>query len=315
MHKIREAKHTARVVCSCLLGIALIGCAGIKPATMPNTDIYIGDLDRSALTISNVRNVTNRDGYDNQPSFSTDGNSIYFVSDRSGNGDVYRYLIDSSRLEQVTATAESEFSLTPMSDGKSFSVVRVAKPLLDGEEYTESQQLWRYDLSGRPINAILGTRRVGYHTWVKQDMVALFIVGNEDTNTPHSLVVVDLASRVSMPVAERIGRTIRTTSLGKLLFVDITDTAVATLSAFNHGDEKPTPLLTLPKGSQDFCVLNDDAILLTTPNSIQMWVPGANELISFSITPSVSGDLGRITTTEDGKRIAFVVVRNVVAVK
>ena len=54
-------------------------------AGAPSTDVYVGDLGAAgALTVGNLRNVTDREGYDNQPAFLPDGTGILYTSGRDG---------------------------------------------------------------------------------------------------------------------------------------------------------------------------------------------------------------------------------------
>lgn len=262
------------------------------------------------MKVSNVRNITQRTGYDNQPSFSHDGKAVYYVSDSTGVTDIYRYDLASGIIRQVTETNEQEFSPTPMNDGKSLSVVRVGKPLADGDEFTESQQVWRYDLGGRPIAPILATRRVGYHCWIDEGLIALFIVGDEDKGLPHKLIAADLASRQTIQLASNIGRTLRVTSDGRLAFVDKSDSTRWKIATISQGEEMATPLIALPKGSEDFCFLPDGTVLSISGNSLVMWKNGETpSFIPFHTFGDISGIIARITTNADATKIAFVVTR------
>lgn len=286
--------------------VLCVGCSTTTP--LPNTDIYVADFDQSTMKVSNVRNITQRTGYDNQPAFTLDGKGMYYVSDSTGVTDIYRYDLASGAIRQVTETNEQEFSPTPMNDGKSLSVVRVGKPLADGDEYTESQQVWRYDLGGRPIAPILATRRVGYHCWIDEGLIALFIVGDEEKGLPHKLIAADLASRQTIELATNIGRTLRVTSDGRLAFVDKSDSTRWKIATISQGEETATPLIALPKGSEDFCLLPDGKVVSISGNSLVMWKNGATPaFMPFHTFSDLNGTIARITTNADATRIVFVV--------
>src|SRR5207248_360461 len=88
-----------------ILGIALLapfGCAHTPAAApvptpppsasaaVPSTDIYLYRLSRSFVPFrQRLINITNRPGYDNQPSF--DGPAILYTSIRNGQADIYRF--------------------------------------------------------------------------------------------------------------------------------------------------------------------------------------------------------------------------------
>ncbi len=61
---------------------AWAGSAGAQQGT----DIYVGTLSLSGgrLAVTGLKNATNRDGYDNQPSFGPSGTFFLYTSARSG---------------------------------------------------------------------------------------------------------------------------------------------------------------------------------------------------------------------------------------
>jgi len=139
--------------------------------SQPATDIYIADLkiEDGHIEVCSPLNITNRNGYDNQPKFLPDGKSLFYTSIREdGQADIYQYnLIDSSTM-RITRTQESEYSPTIMPDGKHFSTVRV--------EADSSQRLWKFSLDGEEASLLLEKiKPVGYHAWASRHRVALFV--------------------------------------------------------------------------------------------------------------------------------------------
>jgi hypothetical protein len=98
-------------------------------AQMPDTDVWLFKLipDKTKrLFPDKGLNITNRTGYDNQPSFSNDGKTIYYVSVREDKqADVYAYEIGSKKINQLTKSKESEYSPVQTPDGKLITVVMV----------------------------------------------------------------------------------------------------------------------------------------------------------------------------------------------
>ena len=96
-------------------------------AGAPRTDIWLGLLARSGdgLVLQNLSNATDREGYDNQPSFAHDGSAIYYVSAvDSTQTEVFRYMIESRAIERVTTTeGVSEFSPTMIPGQNAFSAI------------------------------------------------------------------------------------------------------------------------------------------------------------------------------------------------
>jgi Tol biopolymer transport system component len=88
-------------------------------ASDPFEDIYVGRPDGSAL-----RRLTKDQYKDRQPSFSPDGQHIYFFSDRSGRYEIWRIRPDGSGLEQITQIEERDNVANPRlaPDGRKLAV-------------------------------------------------------------------------------------------------------------------------------------------------------------------------------------------------
>ncbi len=166
----------------------------------PATDIFMIDLATTRagnLKLGEPVKITNWAGYNNQPAFMSDGQSILYTSMREKQADIYRYDIGSAATIQVTHTPESEYSPTLMPDGKSISVVRV--------EADGTQRLWKFPLAGGVPSLILeNIKPVGYHLWVNDNTLALFVLGK-----PNTLQLADLRSGKAEVIAENPGRILR----------------------------------------------------------------------------------------------------------
>jgi hypothetical protein len=171
-----------------------------SPSPAPaSSDIFIVEVknDGAKMKLGLPIKISNFVGYNNQPSFLPDGQSILYTSIRDKQADIYRYDIRSGLTTQITRTPESEYSPTLMPDGKSISVVRVE---VDG-----TQRLWKFPLAGGGPSLILGNiKPVGYHLWVDDYTLALFILGK-----PNTLQLVDLRTGKAEVIADNPGRILR----------------------------------------------------------------------------------------------------------
>lgn len=210
-------------------------------AQPPDTEIFLAPLSvqDGRLVVGRPMNISNSPGYDNQPSFTPDGRAILFTSARaaaaatpSGRGgataasqtDVYRYDIAARRVTRVTATPESEYSPTVTPDGGHISVVRV--------EADGTQRLWRFTLEGRdPVVILPDVKPVGYHAWIDQRTVALFVLGQ-----PATLQVADTTTGKTEIISSGIGRSLQRAPDGSISFVRVEVTP-----------EGPPPVLTAMK--------------------------------------------------------------------
>ncbi len=168
------------------------------PQAPESTEIFVADLVRSGegWQVLRPRNVTRRPGYDNQPWFLPDGQRILYTSQREGQTDVYELDLATGSERQVTATPESEYSPQLAPDGAAIVVVRV--------EADTTQRLWRFPLAGgEPTVIAPEVKGVGYHAWIDQNTVAVFVLGE-----PITLQIVNIASRLPRFSTEKIGRSI-----------------------------------------------------------------------------------------------------------
>ncbi len=166
----------------------------------PSTDIYLVRLRGGAAgSISDPPvNLTNRAGYDNQPSFTPDGRAILFTSiHEDAQADIYRIDLASRAVTRLTHTPESEYSPTPLPTGTGFSVVRV--------EMDSTQRLWAFNAGGTaPVLLLPGIAPVGYHLWLTDHTLALFVLGN-----PNSLEIADTQTGEGRTIAHDIGRSLQ----------------------------------------------------------------------------------------------------------
>ena len=58
----------------------------------PNTDVFLFDLNtkNGTFELSNMKNISDNEGYDNQPSF-LDNNTILYAGSRNGQTDIVKY--------------------------------------------------------------------------------------------------------------------------------------------------------------------------------------------------------------------------------
>ena len=195
-----------RLICSCLAVFALSATTFAQnpspspTPTPPATDVFIFDVTTTRagnLKLGQPVKITTSAGYNNQPSFLPDGQSILYTSIRDKQADIYRYDISSGATTQITNTPESEYSPTLMPDGKSISVVRV--------EADGTQRLWKFPLAGGTPSLILEKiKPVGYHLWVDDDTLALFVLGK-----PNTLQLVDLPTGKAEVIGDNPGRILR----------------------------------------------------------------------------------------------------------
>jgi dipeptidyl aminopeptidase/acylaminoacyl peptidase len=192
----------------------------LQSAPPPDTEIFLASLTvrNGQVTIGTPVNISNNPGYDNQPSFTPDGEALLFTSVRGGRkpdptnsaasgSDIYRYDVAPGRVTQLTNTPESEYSPTVMPDGAHFSTVRV--------EADGTQRLWRFSMNGSdPALVLADIKPVGYHVWVDARTLVLYVLGQ-----PATLLLADATTGKAGAVASGVGRSIQRAPDGTVSFV------------------------------------------------------------------------------------------------
>jgi len=245
-------RSTARAV-----GIALAATLTIPAPTLAQaaTDLFLVRFDGSGPEMDVVvTRITDRDGYDNQPFFTPDGGAVLFTSIREGQADIYRYDVGTGETSQIVATSESEYSPTVMPGGSRFSVVRV--------EADSTQRLWSFAMDGSDPQLVLpGIAPVGYHAWLSETRVALFVLGS-----PATLQLADLTTGDAWVVAEDIGRSVHGVPDTEMVsFLWRTDEG-AWITAFDPGREH-FERLAAPMESNEFHAWLPEGTLLSADYS------------------------------------------------
>jgi hypothetical protein len=278
----------------------------------PATDVYLAPLtsDGKTLKVGKPENISNSPGYDTQPFFSPDERSLYFTSARgnvvskcgSPQSDVYRFDLGSRAIAQVTETAECEYSPTVTPDGRHVSVIQVEP---DG-----TQRLWKFTLEGKSPTVVLdAVKPVGYHAWLSETMLALFVLGQ-----PATLQVADTTTGKAVVVATDIGQSIVRIPGGGASFVQQAgegDARTLTISQVTLANGKPVvePLVPAVSGARQVHVAwtPDRTLLMAHGGALHAW-RGEGDAWQTVADLSALGlrNVTRLAVSPKGDRIAFV---------
>ncbi len=273
-----------------LFGAPALGAQG-------GTDVWVATIaeNGSRITIGRPRNLTDRPGYDNQPSFTPAGDAILYTSIREdAQADIWQARLAGGADERMTGGPESEYSATPMLDGAHFSVIRV--------ERDSTQRLWKFpfDRSGVPSLVLTALRPVGYHVWVGENVLGAFVLGS-----PNALVVVDARTEKADTVARNIGRALtRVPGRDAFTFAQMaSDTNwISEVDVRTRAVRRIAPL---PPRAEYHVWTPGGQLIVTSGSRLLLRVDGRWDVLADFAELGVRG-MSRLALSARGDRIAFV---------
>ncbi len=273
---------------------------------LPASHIWLAGIEEGVPQAP--QQISAGDRYNNQPRFSPDGQFVYYTAEQAdGQTDIARHEIAMGRTTRLVPTPESEYSPTPIPGTEAVSVVRVEK---DGrqrlwrlEPESGVFSLWRLEPESGVFSLLLpDVEPVGYHAWVAEDLLALFVLGE-----PHSLQVAVPGNGLATRVFDNIGRTLRRHPLtNEILFVDkgVEPWRIASL---DPADGSVTGVIGLFPEHEDFEVdpggrywMGSGSRLYRSNAGNERWELTA-DLREYGID-----DITRLGISPDGKRLAIV---------
>ena len=230
-------------------------------AQLPVTDIYMFNFiaDGSTMQLSTPKQISSfaTGHYINQPYF-LNASTLLVSCDEDGDNftDILKLNLDYKSYGEVTATDSiSEFSPTICPDRQSLSCVRIEK---DGH----TQTLWLYplDQSGYGRRLFPSLSNVGYHSWLNDSLIALFLL-----NKTHDLHIGNVNTGIENVVLDNIGRCLKTNEKGLLYFVHKTGETM-TIKEYNPFTKSLKRIV--DTDAEDFDLISDNTILSSNNKSI-----------------------------------------------
>ncbi len=267
----------------------------------PGTDIWAFRTsgDGEAIILESAVQVTGRPGYDNQPHFPPGERLVlYTLIDSLGQADIWSYDLRTGDRSNVTRSApESEYSATVMPSLARFSAIRV--------EADSTQRLWSFESGGtNPALVLESIQPVGYHAWLNEDTLALFVLGN-----PASLQIASVSEGEANVVAENIGRSIhKIPNRPAFSFVQLDATGNGTITEYDPTTGESTPIAPLLTGNEFYAWTPGGAIIMGQGSKLFRWDRGGPQEWSEVVDLETAGILGisRIALSPEGRWIAVV---------
>jgi hypothetical protein len=264
----------------------------------PGTEIFVFDITtkKSCVVLANPQNITNRPGYDNQPFFHPDKTLIYYTSaDTSGRTDLVEYDFKLKTSRNFTKTPEREYSPTVTPDKKFISCII--------QRDNGAQDLGKYPIDGGEPTVLINTLTVGYHAWITQQSLLLFVLGDTFTIRQY-----DLSSSKDVIVAKNIGRSLHKIPKSEAMsFVHKISDKEWIIKKINPNRSIESIVATLP-GREDLTWTPDGKIIMSDGKKLFYYQPGkTTEWRQIEMPLQPAGVITRLAVNKTGTKLTMVI--------
>jgi hypothetical protein len=244
-------------------------------AAAQDTEIYLFKLsvNDTNVVLTQPLNISNHKGYDNQPHFHPTQPLLYFAANNEQKkSDIKQYSLQTGALTNITQTGESEYSPTVTPDQAYLSCI-----LLRDDKV---QDLIRYPIDGGTPSPLVNTLKVGYHVWINEHQLLLFVLKDSVTNELHHY---DLRTKEDKVIAKAPGRSLhKIPGRAAMSFIEKTSADQYTLKKLDIASGAITTITALPP-KDDIAWTRNGLVLLSNGNSIRVYNPKRNRWTSAVI--------------------------------
>ena len=269
------------------------------------TEIFLLDVHWKGKTISlnNPINITNHIGYDNQPFFDLKKPVIYYTSDRDSmsNTDIKIYNYKTNVSSFLTNTPVNEYSPTETPDGKFIScIIARKKPF--------AQDLGKYPIKGGAAEILINNMVVGYHSWIDDHRLLLFIL---DDTAHNSLHYYDLLTKEDRLIIKTPGRSLsKIPGQHAMSFIDKTDPKIWLIKRLELLSQQVSVITPTLPGQENMVWTKNGMIIMSDGTDLFYFDPknkGEWSKINFiQHNPAIKG-ITRLALNADNSKMAIVV--------
>ncbi|WP_220222691.1 nuclear transport factor 2 family protein [Winogradskyella sp. KYW1333] len=216
-----------------------------------NTDVFLFDLvsNNNSIKVTNGTNISNNEGYDNQPSFLNDDRILY-SSTRNGQTDIAQYFSNYKSKVWINFTEGSEYSPLKIPNRNEVSAVRLNK---DG-----NQRLYRYNLSNGESSELIQDLVVAYYTWFNEETIVSAVIEDQQLN----LFTTNISAGTSRKYATNVGRSFHKIPNSNLIsFISKENENQWQIKSINPDTGVTKLIANTMEGVEDICWLNNKTIL------------------------------------------------------
>ena len=221
-----------------------------------NTEIFLYDVDASSsqIELKNPKNLSNNEGYDNQPSFLND-RYIVFAASRNGQTDIAKYDTRYDSKSWFNFSEGGEYTPLKIPKKNEISAVRLDT---DGK-----QRLYSYNMSNGNSTELISDLVVAYYTWFDINTIVSAAIEGDDLN----LFVTNLQDNTSIKYVTNVGRSFHRIPNSNLIsFIAKEDENQWQIKSLNPKTGATTLIANTMTAVEDICWLNDNTMLCGKDN-------------------------------------------------
>ncbi|MGS2719374.1 hypothetical protein [Paraglaciecola aestuariivivens] len=267
--------------------------------TAPGSDIFIAELESKdgRLQIGQLKNITKRKGYDNQPYFLADGKTLLYTSQIGEQTDIMHFNLASQKTVNLTNSKVSEYSPTPLRNGKEFSVIYATD---------NNQHLWAYDLTGKTKRPLIQQNfKIGYHAWIDKNQVLITVLQEGFMN----LQVSNIQTQQTTTLHPKTGASVFNIPSSQNFSFNTQINEQHWLMQLNIETGNKHQLVELPKDTSYYAWTPDGKVLLASQNKLWFWdsQKADSKLTPFANIQAVCpGGASRMAVNPQQTRLALV---------
>ena len=232
------------------LSISLVIFACFSVFAQPNTEIVLFDINskNGSYELSNFKNISNNEGYDNQPSF-LDSNTILYAGTRNGQTDIVKYNINYDSKIFINHTEGGEYSPLKIPNKNEVSAVRLDP---DGK-----QRLYTYSLRNGESSELVQDLVFAYYTWHDENTIVGAVIEEDALN----LYAVNLKEGWSRKYVTNVGRSFHKIPNSNLVSFISKENNVWQIKSLNPNSGATRLIANTMEDVEDICWLNNRTIL------------------------------------------------------
>jgi hypothetical protein len=205
--------------------------------------------NNNSIKVANGTNISNNEGYDNQPSF-LNNDRILYSSTRNGQTDIAQYFSSYKSKVWINLTEGSEYSPLKIPNKNEVSAVRLDK---DGK-----QRLYRYNLSNGQSSELIQDLVVAYYTWFNEETIVSAVIEDQQLN----LFATNISAGISKKYATNVGRSFHKIPNSNLIsFISKENENQWQIKSINPDTGVTKLIANTMEGVEDICWLNNKTIL------------------------------------------------------